>query len=62
MTTLAIPHNALVFVGDGQKALFLRSAGDEKFLNLQTERVFVDDNPPHSRNVYRIADILMTHH
>ena len=46
MTTLAIPHNALVFVGDGQKALFLRNAGDEKFPNLKTERVFVDDNPP----------------
>ena len=42
----AIPHNAFVFVGDGRKALFLRNAGDEKFANLVTERVFVDENPP----------------
>jgi protein required for attachment to host cells len=43
---LAIPHDAFVFIGDGRKALFLRNAGDEKFLNLKTERVLVDDNPP----------------
>jgi protein required for attachment to host cells len=46
MTKLTVPHNAFVFIGDGRKALFLRNAGDEKFLNLKTERVFVDDNPP----------------
>ena len=46
MTKLSIPHDAWVFVGDGQKALFLRNAGDEKFPNLITERVFVDANPP----------------
>ena len=46
MTKLAIPHNAFVFVGDGQKALFLRNAGDEKFPDLKTERVFVEENPP----------------
>jgi protein required for attachment to host cells len=46
MSKLAIPHDALVFVGDGQKALFLRNSGDEKFPNLTTERVFKDDNPP----------------
>jgi protein required for attachment to host cells len=40
-----IPHDAIVFVGDGRKALFLRNAGDEKFPNLVTERVFTDDNP-----------------
>lgn len=40
-----IPHDAIVFVGDGRKALFLRNAGDEKFPNLTTEQVFVDDNP-----------------
>jgi protein required for attachment to host cells len=45
MTKLKIPHNALIFVGDGRKALFLRNEGDEKFPNLKTERVFVDDNP-----------------
>ena len=46
MTKLTVPHNAFVFIGDGRKALFLRNAGDEKSLNLKTERVFVDDNPP----------------
>ena len=48
MTKLKIPHDALIFVGDGRKALFLRNAGDEKFPNLKTERVFVDDNPSNS--------------
>lgn len=41
-----IPHNALVFVGDGRKALFLRNDGDAKFPNLRTERVFEAENPP----------------
>jgi protein required for attachment to host cells len=41
----AIPHNAFIFVGDGRKALFLRNDGDEKFANLVTERVIVDENP-----------------
>ena len=45
MNKIAIPHDALVFVGDGQRALFLRNAGDDKFPNLRTERVFSDDNP-----------------
>jgi protein required for attachment to host cells len=40
-----IPHDAFVFIGDGRKALFLRNAGDEKFVNFVTERVFVDENP-----------------
>lgn len=46
MTKLSIPHDALVFVGDGQKALFLRNAGDATLPNLTTERVFTDENPP----------------
>ena len=46
INTRNIPHSSLVFVGDGRKALFLRNEGDEKFPNLKTERVFVDDNPP----------------
>jgi protein required for attachment to host cells len=45
MTRLAIPHDAFVFIGDGRKALFLRNAGDAKFPNLVTERVFADANP-----------------
>jgi protein required for attachment to host cells len=43
---LAIPHDAIVFVGDGRKALFLRNDGDDKFPNLKTERVFAESNPP----------------
>ncbi|MDE2375809.1 host attachment family protein [Bradyrhizobium sp.] len=46
MSSLKIPHNAFVFVGDGRKALFLRNEGNEKFPNLKTEQVFEDDNPP----------------
>jgi protein required for attachment to host cells len=42
---LKIPHDAFVFVGDGRKALFLRNDGDEKFLYLKTEQVFIDENP-----------------
>ncbi len=42
---MSIPHDAIVFVGDGRKALFLRNAGDEKFPNLKTVQVFVDQNP-----------------
>lgn len=41
-----LPHDALVFIGDGRKALFLRNAGDEKILDLRTEQVFAEDNPP----------------
>jgi protein required for attachment to host cells len=45
MSKLQIPHDALVFVGDGRKALFLRKVGDEKFPNLRTEKVFEQANP-----------------
>ncbi|MBR0773429.1 host attachment protein [Bradyrhizobium diazoefficiens] len=42
---IRIPHRAIVFVGDGRKALFLRNEGDEKFPNLKTEAVFEQENP-----------------
>jgi protein required for attachment to host cells len=45
MNKLALPHGGVVFVGDGRKALFLRNAGDAKFPNLVTERIFADENP-----------------
>jgi protein required for attachment to host cells len=45
MSKLKLPHNALVFVGDGRKGLFLRNEGDENFPNLKTENVFEDENP-----------------
>ncbi len=46
MTLLYIPPEALVFVGDGQKALVLRNAGDATTPRLVVERVFVAENPP----------------
>jgi protein required for attachment to host cells len=46
MSKLSIPHDALVLVGDGQKALFLRNAGDSTLPNLTTERVLADVNAP----------------
>jgi protein required for attachment to host cells len=45
MSKVSIPHDALIFVGDGRKALFLRNIGDEKFPNLKIERVFAEENP-----------------
>jgi protein required for attachment to host cells len=46
MNKLSIPHNGLVFVGDGQKALFLRNAGDAEFPSLSAAGAFTDKNPP----------------
>src|SRR5208282_2890796 len=40
------PHDAMVFIGDGRKALFLRNAGDAKYPDLRVERVFAEENPP----------------
>lgn len=40
-----IPHQALVVVGDGEKALFLRNAGNPRKLKLEVENVFGHDNP-----------------
>ena len=34
---MAIPHGALVFVGDGKKMLFLRNHGDSDLIDLRTE-------------------------
>ncbi len=34
---MAIPHGALVFVGDGKKMLFLRNHGDSGMIDLRTE-------------------------
>ena len=46
MSKIHMPHDALVLVGDGRKAIFLRNHGDEKFPDLRVERVFTDINPP----------------
>jgi protein required for attachment to host cells len=44
--TTYVPHNALVLVGDGQKALFLRNKGTAQRLQLVVEQVLERDNPP----------------
>lgn len=46
MSKISLPHDSFVFVGDGRKALFLRNAGDEKFMNLKVEESFDHENPP----------------
>jgi protein required for attachment to host cells len=46
MDKIKLPHDGLVFVGDGRKALFLRNEGDELYPNLKVESAFEDDNPP----------------
>lgn len=40
-----IPHNSLVLVGDGQKALFLRNRGNSLNVDLVVERILEQDNP-----------------
>ena len=46
MSGISIGHNAWVMVGDGEKALFLRNAGDETHPNLEIINVLEHDNPP----------------
>ncbi len=46
MSKIVIPRGALVFVGDGQKALFLRNRGDETSPNLTAVRAFAEKNLP----------------
>lgn len=45
MQKIRIPADALVLVGDGAKALFLRNKGTEEHLNLVVERVLEQENP-----------------
>jgi protein required for attachment to host cells len=40
-----VSHNALILVGDGQKALFLRNRGNAQRLDLVVERILEQDNP-----------------
>src|SRR5579875_1603819 len=49
MTHYSLAHGAWVFVGDGQKALFLINEGDEKFPNLRCLTV-EDHKDPLSRD------------
>jgi protein required for attachment to host cells len=46
MTHVHIPQNALVLVGDGRRALFLRNRGTPREVELIVERELQQDNPP----------------
>jgi protein required for attachment to host cells len=43
---IRLPHRAVVFVGDGRKALFLLNEGTGLEPRLTVKRVFEDENPP----------------
>ncbi len=45
MSAVRIPADALVLVGDGSKALFLRNIGSEETPELQVEILKAHDNP-----------------
>ena len=46
MSGITIPADALVFVGDGRKAIFLRNRGTSEDPNLTVEQVMEHENPP----------------
>jgi protein required for attachment to host cells len=46
MTQVLIPGDALVLVGDGRKALFLRNKGTARQVELVVERELQQPNPP----------------
>ncbi len=46
MSHITIPADALVFVGDGKKAIFLRNKGTTEAPDLEVEQVLEDKNPP----------------
>jgi protein required for attachment to host cells len=43
---ITLPHRAVVFVGDGRKALFLLNEGTALEPRLKVQRVLEDENPP----------------
>ena len=45
MASVHVPANALVMVGDGRKALFLRNLGTPREIELITESEIKQDNP-----------------
>ena len=45
MNQLSVPTEALVVVGDGEKALFLRNKGDPQEIQLEVENILAHDNP-----------------
>ena len=46
MSDIKLEHDLWVVVADGEKALFLRNEGDNKYPNLQVFREMHDENPP----------------
>lgn len=46
MSGLKLPHDVWMVVADGEKALFLRNEGDQKYPNLKVFREEMEDNPP----------------
>jgi protein required for attachment to host cells len=45
MAEMNIPKGALVMVGDGQRALFLRNVGSDGSVKLEIENILEQDNP-----------------
>ncbi|SMF73670.1 host attachment family protein [Allosphingosinicella indica] len=43
---MRVPHNSMIVVADGAKALFFRNEGDGEHPNLVVERKDEQDNPP----------------
>ena len=41
----SVSHSALILIGDGQKALFLRNRGNPQRVDLEVERILEQDNP-----------------
>jgi protein required for attachment to host cells len=45
MDEVTVPNRALVVVGDGEKALFLRNKGDPQAIKLEVEDILGHENP-----------------
>ena len=45
MHEVNVPNEALVVIGDGEKALFLRNKGSAQDLKLEVENILAQDNP-----------------
>ncbi|WP_244470273.1 host attachment protein [Microvirga vignae] len=48
---LKLPHDGMVLVSDGRKALFLKNQGDDVFPNYQVERVLTAGENPQTRDM-----------
>jgi protein required for attachment to host cells len=46
MQKASIPHDALVFVGDGKRAVFFRNQGTIQEPDLEVEAVLRQEKPP----------------